>query len=48
MTVRTLRSYGLTAGLRYDDMDNLSPGEILDLFIMRRKYDDNQHRIQRG
>jgi hypothetical protein len=29
-------------------MDDMSPGEVLDFFIMRRDYDDKQHRIQRG
>jgi hypothetical protein len=28
-------------------MLDMPPGEILDLFIYRRNYDDNQHGIQR-
>jgi hypothetical protein len=28
-------------------MLDMAPGEILDLFIYRRNYDDNQHGIQR-
>ena len=41
-------SYGLIAGIRYHDMDDMSPGEILDCFMWRRQYDDQQHGIQRG
>jgi hypothetical protein len=43
----SLRGYGLIAGIRYAEMDDMSPGEILDYFIMRRRYDDQQHHIQR-
>lgn len=47
MTYRRMVSYGLIAGLRHDEIRELLPGEILDLFIYRRKYDDNQHHIIR-
>ena len=40
-------SYGLIAGISYHDMEDMSPGEILDFFIFRRQYDDAQHHIQR-
>lgn len=41
-------SYGLTAGLRLDEINRMRPGEVLDLFIYRRNYDDQQHGIKRG
>jgi len=40
-------SYGLIAGLRYPDIMEMMPGEVLDYFIYRREYDDVQHRIMR-
>lgn len=40
-------SYGLIAGLSYETMMDMTPGEILDLFIYRRKYDDALMGIQR-
>lgn len=30
-----------------EDTRLLSPGEIVDLFVYRRRYDDEQHRIIR-
>ena len=47
MTARKIESYGLIAGISRRDMLDMAPGEILDLFIYRRNYDDNQHGIQR-
>ena len=41
-------SYGLTAGLRLHEINRMRPGEVLDLFIYRRNYDDQQHGIKRG
>ena len=41
-------SFGLTAGLRMDEMAHMQPGLIIDLFLMRRLYDDEQHRIKRS
>ena len=40
-------SYGLIAGLRVDEMMDMRPGDILDLFIYRRDYDDQEHHIRR-
>ena len=40
-------AYGLIAGLRFDEMQKMLPGAVLDLFVYRRKYDDDQHRITR-
>ena len=41
MTYRRLVSYGLIAGLRRDEIDRMRPGEILDLFYYRSKYDQS-------
>ena len=32
-------SYGLIAGLRREEIDRMKPGEILTLYLYRRKYD---------
>lgn len=47
MRFREVVSYGLIAGLSYSEMRNLAPGLILDLFVLRRNYDDTQHSITR-
>lgn len=47
MTYRKVVSYGLIAGLRYEEIRDKLPGEVLDLFIYRQKYDDAQHHIIR-
>lgn len=39
--------YGLVAGLTWTEMQEMGPGVILDMFIWRRTYDDEQHRIRR-
>ena len=36
MTYRKVVSYGLIAGLRYEEIRDKLPGEVLDLFIYRR------------
>jgi hypothetical protein len=41
-------SYGLVAGLRLDEINQMRPGAVLDLFVYRRNYDDQQHGIKRG
>jgi hypothetical protein len=48
MTWRFLVHMGLSAGLALPDMDSLTPGEIADLYILRRRYDDQQHGIHRA
>ena len=40
-------SWGLTAGLRLDEIHRMRPGAVMDLFIYRRNYDDIQHGIMR-
>lgn len=47
MTQRTIIHYGLTAGLRYSEMGLLPPGLIIDLYVMRLRYDDMEHGIRR-
>ena len=47
MTFRQAVSYGLIAGLRLEEMRNMAPGQILDLFVYRRKYDEVMHHITR-
>lgn len=39
--------YGLVAGLRFSEMGRLLPGMVCDLYIMRMRYDDEQHGIRR-
>lgn len=41
MTYRRIVSYGLIAGLRRDEIDRMRPGEILDLFYYRSRYDQS-------
>ncbi len=41
-------SFGLTAGLRLDEIHRMRPGAVWDLYIYRRNYDDQQHFITRG
>lgn len=47
MTARKLIGYGLIAGLRFDEIMRLPPGAVLDFYIMRLKYDDQQHGVKR-
>ena len=41
-------SWGLIAGLRVDEINRMKPGQVMDLYIYRRNYDDVMHWIQRG
>lgn len=47
MTARKLIGYGLIAGLSYDEIMRCLPGAVLDWYIMRMRYDDQQHGIKR-
>jgi hypothetical protein len=38
-------SYGLIAGLRRDEIDRMKPGNILDLYYYRMKYDRSTIRM---
>ena len=40
-------SWGLIAGLTINDINHMRPGMVMDLFIYRRRYDDQQHGIIR-
>ena len=42
-----LVSWGLTAGLRLEEINRMRPGAVMDLFIYRRNYDDQQHGVIR-
>lgn len=39
MTYRRILSCGLIAGLRKNEIDRMRPGEVLDLYYYRMKYD---------
>ena len=47
MTYRQVVSYGLIAGLSYDQVMGTPPGMVLDLYLYRRDYDDQQHGLVR-
>lgn len=40
-------SWGLIAGLRLEEIHRMRPGAVIDLFLYRRNYDDQQHGIRR-
>lgn len=40
-------SWGLTAGLSLPEINRLKPGQVMDLYIYRRNYDDIQHGVVR-
>ena len=40
--------YGLIAGLRFDEMQRMVPGLVMDLYLYRMRYDDQQHGIKRS
>ena len=40
-------SWGRVAGLRLEEIHRMKPGAVMDLFIYRRNYDDQQHGITR-
>jgi len=48
LTYRKLLSWGLIAGLSFNDMRGMAPGLVLDLYIRRREYDYTLHGIQTG
>lgn len=48
MTFRRIISWGLIAGITYTEMQELPPGILLDEYVYRRQYDDQQHGIRRG
>ena len=42
MTYRRIISCGLIAGLRRNEIDHMRPGEVLDLFAYRQRYDSGR------
>lgn len=47
MTARKCVGYGLITGMTLDEVLASPPGFVLDMYIMRRNYDDEQHGIKR-
>ena len=47
MTARKCLGYGLIAGLSKKEALESPPGQVIDLYIMRRNYDDAMHGIVR-
>lgn len=41
-------SFGLIAGVGLTEMERLTPGFLCDLFLYRRRYDDQLHGVTRG
>ena len=39
MTYLRVVSYGLIAGLRREEINRMTPGEVLTLYMYRRRYD---------
>ena len=39
--------WGLVAGLTWTEMGEMTPGMIVDMYIWKRRYDDQQHGIKR-
>lgn len=48
MTARKYIGYGLIAGLTLEEVLGSAPGFVADMYIMRRKYDDEQNGIKRS
>lgn len=40
-------SYGLIAGVEMPHIMQMKPGMVIDLYIYRQRYDDEQHSIKR-
>lgn len=47
MTARQCIGYGLIAGLTLTETLAAAPGFVFDMFLIKRKYDDEQHGIKR-
>ena len=48
MTYAAVTAWGLIAGVTYTEQKTIHPGELLDLFVEHRQYDDEQHGLKRG
>ena len=42
-----LIGYGLIAGLTLEETMESAPGFVVDMYVMKRNYDDEQHGIKR-
>ena len=40
-------SWGLIAGLTLPEINRMRPGNVMDLYLYRRNYDDIQHGVKR-
>jgi hypothetical protein len=40
-------SWGLIAGLQFNEINRMQPGMVMDLFVYRRDFEDEQHGISR-
>ena len=47
MTYRQVVSYGMIAGLSLEEIMRTPPGMVIDLYLYRRDYDDEQHMLTR-
>ena len=47
LTARRCASYALIAGVNWPEAERMAPGLIMDLYLARRAYDDDQHGIRR-
>ena len=47
LTARRCASYALIAGVNWPEAERMAPGFIMDLYLARRAYDDDQHGIRR-
>lgn len=44
---RTASAWGLIAGISLTEQRDMAPGVVMDMFLTRRDYDDQQHGIRR-
>ena len=47
LTWRRVTAWGLIAGLSVTDQREMIPGMVLDIYLCRQDYDDEQHGIRR-
>ena len=47
MTARRVTAFGMIAGMTYTECRRCRPGTVMDLYLYRQRYDDEQHGIKR-
>ena len=47
MTPRRAIAFGMIAGMSYTECRRARPGVVMDLYLYRQRYDDEQHGIKR-